>query len=210
MNRSKTAITVLILMLVCFFGVSQAGAGGTGFLASTSSGDVEWEVGWPLSTKYQYDSSEHTGFGFVLDTAVAKNSLFNYQLNFVFDKWESSDGPAGPPDTIDVDMFVFNNSFGFGIVRTEGFRFWFGPEIRVGWGDGSYGNADFDMFGFGLGWAAGFNFHVSDGLSLALKIGQQKNMNYTSDYDVVDLDAEEDFTYFNIMLLFRSAGDTYM
>lgn len=204
MNR--TAITVLILMLVCFFGATQASAVGTGFLVSTSSGEAEWEY-WPTGQKYQYDSSEHTGFGFVLDTAVAKNSLFNYQLNFVFDKWESSDGPGGQPTTVDVDMFVFNNSFGFGIVRTEGFRFWFGPEIRVGWGDGAYGPNDFDMVGFGVGWAAGFNFHVSDGLSLALKIGRQSSMQYGGDWDY---DAEEDFTYFNLMLLFRSPGDSFM
>ncbi|HAK60852.1 MAG TPA: hypothetical protein DCO77_10790 [Nitrospiraceae bacterium] len=208
MNRNGTLITVLILMIVCFFGVSQASAGGTGFLVSTSSGDVEWEVGFPAPATHQYDSSEHTGFGFVLDTAVAKNSLFNYQLNFVFDSWESSDGPGGQPTTVDIDMFTFNNSFGFGIVRTEGFRFWFGPEIRIGWGDGAYGVDSFDIFGFGVGLAAGFNFHVSDDMSLALKIGQQKNMNYSaSDWDY---DAEEDFTYFNVMLLFRSSGDTYM
>jgi len=193
-------------MLVCFFSVSQANAVATGFLVSTSSGEAVWED-WTIPAEYTYDSSEHTGFGFVLDTAVAKNSLFNYQLNFVFDKWESSDPTGAGPNTVDVDMFVFNNSFGFGIVRTEGFRFWFGPEIRVGWGDGAWGANDFDMVGFGVGWAAGFNFHVSDGLSLALKIGQQSSMHYAGNWDY---DAEEDFTYFNLMLLFRSAGDTYM
>ncbi len=204
MNGNRIAMTVLILMLVCCFSVSQASAA-TGFLVSTSSGEVEWED-WPLP-KYQYDSSEHTGFGFVLDTAVAKDSLFNYQLNFVFDSWESSEPTGGGPNTIDIDMFVFNNAFGFGIVRTEGFRFWFGPEIRIGWGDGAFGTDEIDVFGIGFGLAAGFNFHISDNMSLALKIGKQSNMNYAGD---LDYDAEEDFTYFNLMLLFRTAGDTYM
>jgi len=70
------------------------------------------------------------GAGFVLDTAVAKDRVFNYRLNVELTglSAETESGSA-------YDGFAFNvfNTFGFGIVRTEKVRFWLGPQIGFGY-----------------------------------------------------------------------------
>ncbi len=105
---------------------------------------------------------------------------------------------------------MISNSFGFGIVRTDGFRLWMGPEIRLAWPKGSDSLNDYDFFGGGVGPVLGMNFNLPGTVTFAVKAGYLF-MNYEGDSTTsfYDLDIKERLIYVNIGILFRSPGDVF-
>jgi len=83
------------------------------------------------STYDSFDlSTSEFGIGFVLDTTVAKDKIFNYRLNI-----ELTNISATPEDGDSFSGVGFNifNTFGFGVVRKEKVRLWIGPQIGFGY-----------------------------------------------------------------------------
>ena len=141
---------ILIAIFVTLFFVSNASALGLGFYGSFGSGSGEWEVDPEDAPDYTVDTdNEHRGLGFVLDTAVAKDKVFNYRLQVGLDKWEEEDS-AG--NKFEIDGFVVDNDFGFGVFRRENFRLWLGPELRIEYGEGVLNdNTDYEVRLIGIG-----------------------------------------------------------
>ena len=205
----------VLVLCICFaavlvLGTADARAAGFGIYGSAGGDDSSrWSIDSNPSFKVK---TEHRGAGFVFDTAVAKDSFFNYQLNLGYDEFTNTN-KANPVNDLKLGGLMISNSFGFGIVRTDGFRLWMGPEIRLAWPKGSMLGTDYDFFGGGVGPVVGMNFNFPGNASLVVKAGYQF-MTYdgkadTSTYTSYDYEIKERLIYVNVGILFRSTGDFF-
>jgi hypothetical protein len=209
----------VLVLCVCFaavllLGTSDARAAGFGIYGSLGG---DGSATWTNDDLYGTSSSEvetaHQGAGFVLDTAVARDSFFNYQLNLGYDEFTNKF--PGSSSDLKLGGLMISNSFGFGIVRTEGFRLWMGPEIRLAWPKGSQSGVDYDFFGGGVGPVLGMNFNLPGTVTFAVKAGylfmnyEGEAENSSTGYSSWDLDIKERLIYVNIGILFRSPGDIF-
>jgi hypothetical protein len=203
---------ILIAIFVSLFFVSSASALGLGFYGSFGSGSGEWEVDPDEDSDYTVDTdNEHRSFGFVLDTAVAKDKVFNYRLQVGIDKWKEKDFDGGE---FEIDGFVVDNDFGFGVVRRENFRLWLGPELRIEYGEGILNDntdAEVALIGIGVGPVIGVNFNFGKTFTLGLKSGYLFEGYGGTGRDLLD---SESYTirsrqlYFNAAIIFR-INDTF-
>ena len=209
----------VLVLCVCFvavlvLGSSDARAAGFGIYGSMGGdGSATWTDDSSFTSSSYKVKTAHQGAGFVLDTAVARDSFFNYQLNLGYDEFTNKF--PGSSSDLKLGGLMISNSFGFGIVRTEGFRLWMGPEIRFAWPRGSDSLNDYDFFGGGVGPVLGMNFNLPGTVSFMVKAGYLF-MNYEGEAENSstgssswDLDIKERLVYVNIGILFRSLGDTF-
>lgn len=207
-------LQMLAFGLVCMFGISNAAALGIGtyYNSGWGSGTIEYDF-----DNYYYDEDDDFDFdadyktraiGFVLDTNVAKDSVFNYRLNVSLDKMDIDDGPS-------IDGFVMDHTFGFGVLRNKYVRLWIGPQINLSYYQEDYdrGNYydddddDFDKFGIGFGPAMGINIHAGDIISFTITSGYKFNFIFGSNYGE-DYTGTEGQFYINFGMLFR-INDAY-
>lgn len=216
----KRILGLLLALVVTAGIVSNAEAAGFGVYGNVGSGSATWKPDYFYISYLVYSPDAwkadtlHEGIGFVLDTAVAKDNIFNYQLNAGYDKF-SSDATAGGR-TLDLRGVMMSHTFGFGIIRTSGLRVYLGPEIRLAWQNGSEPGYEYNLFGTGIGPALGINFNFSGNVTVAVKAGYQM-MNYEGEADELlmgaladyDLEVDEKLVYLTVGLVFRSAGDKF-
>ena len=181
------------------FGINCAHATGIGFYLSRGSGDTDFNEDYDDDDSwYDLESSgdaKFSGYGFILDTAVAKDKVFNYRLQIGYEDVEydldsvyyedlNMDISASVSNfELDIDRFVLDNTFGFGIVRIPNFRLWIGPQLRIGYmsGDGTYDiggtkrNLDFDGLVLGLAPVIGANFNFINNLTIGVDLGYRFN-----------------------------------
>jgi hypothetical protein len=208
MKKAVRLFVCLVAMLI--LGTSEAGAAAFGIYGSAGDGGSStWTIdSGPGSTKVD---ATHKGAGFVFDTAVAQDKFFNYQLNFGYDSFKNKSAKTGN-EMIELSGLMISNAFGFSMARTEGFRMWMGPEIRLAWPSGSNITGDYDLFGAGVGPVLGMNFNLPGTVTLGVKIGYQF-MTYNGTWDTAvnsyDLKIKEKLMYVNIGILFRSPGEIF-
>lgn len=201
----KVLMSCICFAAVLILGTSDALAAGFGIYGSIGGdGSATWSDEYNGTSAK--DKTAHQGAGFVFDTAVAQDKFFNYQLNLGYDEFTNKFAGS----EVKLGGLMISNSFGFGIVRTEGFRLWMGPEIRFAWPRGSDSLYDYDFFGGGVGPVLGMNFNLPGTVTFAVKVGYQF-MNYEGDSTntFYDLDIKERLIYVNIGILFRSTGDIF-
>ncbi len=210
---------VLVWCICCatalVLGTSDAHAAGFGIYGSAGG---DGSATWSYDDYYSSSSSSkvktaHQGAGFVFDTAVARDSFFNYQLNLGYDEFTNKFASSG--GEVKLGGLMISNSFGFGIVRTDGFRLWMGPEIRLAWPRGSEQGVDYDFFGGGVGPVLGMNFNLPGTVTFVVKAGYQfmtyegESEDSTTGSTSWDLDIKERLIYVNFGILFRSPGDIF-
>ncbi|MFC1853556.1 hypothetical protein ACFL27_25495 [candidate division CSSED10-310 bacterium] len=201
----KRYILILVTLMVsqCLM-MSPADAVGFGYFFVVGTGTSDWED--EDATCEQDYTAEHSGFGFVLDTTVARNSLFNYQLTLGFEniEYDHDSYYKDWPNGVKLEGITMGHNFGFGVIRTPNLRIWIGPEIRMSHFE-EHGNSDFDMVGFGMGPTMGFNINLGPVFTMAIKTGFIFT-EYGSDSDeMVD---DEALFFINGALLFR-VRDTF-
>lgn len=77
MKRFIISIQVLSFWLTIIILLSTARATGLGFYFSSGSGSSGWSLEKDGYTFPDFEKdTEHKGFGFILDTAVARNGVF--------------------------------------------------------------------------------------------------------------------------------------
>jgi len=214
---------LMVFFVVYIFGSSRANAAGIGFYGSVGGGSADWNVdsGWYSPTDFT-KRTNHFGIGLVLDTAPARDNLFNYQLNVGYDRFRNKKGDAW--GNAEFDGLVISNNFGFGGMITPTTRLWFGPEVRLEWADGSpdsYPNYKIHLFGAGIGPVVGVNFNIGDSHTVAVKAGYQY-IHYTGKGDgyyshttnapttysnSYDYEVTEKMFYVNLEFMFRTLGD---
>lgn len=169
----------------------NASAKGFGIYGSTTnSGDADWD-------NWNNSSSVTTGidrkeYGFVFDTAVAKDKIYNYRLQ-VGHVEASYYGIKYSGETI-------INTFGFGIVRTQDLRIWLGPQIGMRVLKSKTQASD--NGGIEYGAVIGMNYHVSPSISLTAEAGRRFSLATVngagSDYDL-----KEQRNFVNLGVMYR-------
>lgn len=210
----KRIFVLLAAAAVLLISNTAAHAFGMGFWKSVGDKTSDWTSnGVRISSKM-----EHDDMGITLDTNLAKDSLFNYRLEFGKAEVDINPFFDSVGGSMEAEGLVMNHAFGFGMPITPLLRFWFGPELRITWVDGTVSNdplADLDLFGFGFGAAAGLNINLPGPLTIGIK-GGYSIMNYTGEgqypiggglYSWRDYDVDQDLTYVTVMLMFRTRGD---
>ena len=115
-------------------------------------------------------------FGFVLDTNVSIDSIFNYRLQLGIGFGTLSIDGRNYNDDIDLIEYSMYHSFGFGIIRSEKVRVWLGPQVGFGYASGKYSyayesNKEYREVFVSLGAILGFNIHITNGISLGIAGG---------------------------------------
>jgi hypothetical protein len=197
-------LQLLVFSLVCILGISSASALGLGAYYNQGWGDGEIEYDDDYDDFDIENDYKTRLIGFMLDTNVARDSVFNYRLNIALDEADiKPDRGRGKK----YDGYVMEHTFGFGVLRNQNVRLWIGPQINLSY----YTEDDFDMFGLGFGPAVGVNIHAGDKVSFTVTSGYKFNFLFGS---VGDDDYDEDFTgyegqyYINFGVLFR-INDVY-
>lgn len=214
MRRILTAAAAVLLFAL--FGHSSAWAFGMGFYLSLADKSSDWRANGVTRPS----AMDHTDIGLTLDTNLAADRLFNYR--FELGRAKADIKPffdTVPPEKFEVDGYVMNHDFGFGVRITPALRFWFGPELRFTWMDGTSANdpsVDLDLAGWGVGAAAGLNINFPGPVTIGVK-GGYVVMNYrgTGAYSTAvpgiyadrHYNVDEDLTYLTVMLMFRTGRD---
>jgi hypothetical protein len=126
------------------------------------------------------------GTGFVLDTAVASNDLFNYRLNAGYDNVIDSGSPFfGGWSTHRITL---SNTFGIGLIRNKYIRLWAGPLVEFGChlkkaNKRTYGSFNTDaiiisdystniaMISLAFGAVVGLNINPGDLFTISFEVG---------------------------------------
>jgi len=210
MKRFCLVQILVVLLVIGFMGSESMGIGLGGYF-ETGSGSGNWtrENENGVETEFETDDNG-SGFGFVLDTAVAKNRVFNYRLELGYERKNYED-EAGA--ILEMDNFVVVNDFGFGVVRTPKLRFWLGPELKIASGSGNVDTdedevVDYDLVNVGIGPVVGLNFHIGKLVTLGFKsgllfesfIGQAK---HEITREEIDYTGDDTYFYINFALIFR-------
>lgn len=201
----------LVLFFVLIFS-SPVYAGGIGmYFQDGQVTDGDWDG------DYDFDiDSDHRDFGFVVDSNLATNKMFNYRLELGRTLFDIDDYNNQPGVDAELEGLVMNHNFGFGGIIAPNLRLWFGPQIRMELLDGDLdGNTlsarDFDMYGFGVGAAAGINYNFPGRLTMSAKggyvmmgyHGRGPNWNGAS-WESSHFDVDADLAYVNFSFFFRT------
>lgn len=152
-----------------------AQAGGIGGSLSYSRGHASLEDTDNVWSDLDVQS-DMAGFGLVFDTNLAQDRLFNYRLNASIQFTDQEVQQSGLENQVQGTSFAFDQTFGFGIIRTPEVRVFVGPSLHLGVGrtdddyfvDGFQANYDQTTFSAGIGPELGVNFNVGRHLTLSL------------------------------------------
>ena len=177
MKYKKYIANIFLAALLALIGTAQAYAVGLGF--SFGAGTEEWE-----------DDLEHQGdreisnVGFLVDTAVARNKIFNYRFTFLKEDNKADSGLL----KLDMEGYAMTHDFGFGVLRTKHVRLWVGPQLKASFYDDLYSNnlgrkVSGDVFGFGIGPVMGVNVHLPQVVTFSFSAVYYIISGYSGDYD---------------------------
>jgi hypothetical protein len=179
---------------------------GLGLYITSGSGDGEYEFDNDTNLEYDLDVDiQRSGFGFMLDSTVANNRLFNYQLNLGFYNWsEEFDNNS----EFDLSGFMMSHDFGFAVLRNKHVRLWLGPELRIAYGSGGQSDNngyDVDIASIGVGPVLGVNVHLGPVFSLGFKSGYllESVFGHADGVDSIDFYGDADNFFFTLNLIFR-------
>ena len=173
MKKIRFAAAAVLAAAVALAGVAApVNAAMVGFYgtygAGEASGDLEdWQGGgcdWDSDT-------EHTGFGFALETPAGFYRT-SYRLGI---GWERivGEGENGRPDST-LEGLVIDNDLTYDLFASPASRFWIGPELRLGFFNGSLNDAasdDRSFFAAGIGPVLGFDLALGPSAALSWKVG---------------------------------------
>ena len=210
------AINCLAVFLLCSIFMTDAMAMGIGLNLAGGGGSAEWEVEQDFFPYSEYDEDVDVargGIGFIFDTTVAKNRLFNYRLNIGSEAVEYDIDGGG---IFETRGWFMAHDFGFGIIRKKNLRLWAGPEVRLSYSQGELennSNTELHMATFGVGPVLGLNLHFGKRVSLALKMGalSMGGGGYIEDKTSGlewDITEEGSYSFVNVGVIFR-LGDNY-
>lgn len=200
-----TASSVQAMGLGAYFDYGHGWGGLDGACNSSGCFTTGVDVPWDRD-KY--------GVGFLLDTNVAKNSLFNYRLNAGYQRTNETLSGTGAQQN--MNGLMIRNTFGFGLVRTENFRFFLGPVIRFGFqfpdSAGYIGSSGVDIWDLDVGGGlnVGMNFHLGDSLSLTIGPVYEylATARFLSNSNSALIGSEHVLSV-NMGIMFRSASDRF-
>jgi hypothetical protein len=175
--NKRCCISILVLAIISL-SASSIYALGTGFYTTGRAGLTFDPSGKPITYCL--------GAGFVLDTAVATDELFNYRLNI---GWENSIESGSPFfRKRNTNRVSISNTFGLGVIRNKYIRLWTGPQLDLGCQFKKMAENTFDifpplggiynmhsmsstMFFLGFGAVLGININPEKHFTLSFEVG---------------------------------------
>ena len=218
MNKRLININFLLVLFIFLLFTSKAEAIGIGLAASGGGGSTDWT----LEDQWFYTETEDTSddtisaIGLVMDTNLAKDSLFNYRLEIGSQYTEVKVEAGGSENTYEMTTAYMSHDFGFAIIRKPKLRLWAGPELRFWGGEGEDSdNPDVEakIGTVGLGPVVGLNINQGKLLTFAIKAAYLGTSSYgTLEHEPTnfyyDLEGEGDLFYVNAAIIFRF-GDRF-
>lgn len=124
-----------------------------------------------------FDLQSSTGVGFMYDSNLGKDALFNYRLGLEYTK-EEIDTFEGNSCTGNCEFgtrYNFVNTFGFGVLRTKMVRLWVGPRFNIAFD--SYSDAADDNFK-----RIGMEFGIAPAVGVNVNFGRYFALSADADY----------------------------
>jgi hypothetical protein len=97
--------------------------------------------------------------------------VLSYRINLGWERVESEGEDGGPDQTL--EGLAFDQDLTYDLFASPATRFWIGPELRLGFFDGSFDNAggDRNYFAAGIGPVLGFDLALNPSVALSWKLG---------------------------------------
>jgi hypothetical protein len=220
MTRIRFVVATTFAIQVALAGVAApakaASAGLYGIYGAGAASRDDWG-GWG-GGGYGWDGdTRHTGAGFALEMPTGFYAT-SYRLGI---GWERIDS-EGENDGSDYSLegLVIDQDLTYDLVASPTMRFWIGPELRLGFLQGSFDNSaggDQSYFAAGIGPVLGFDIALSRSVALSWKLGYLYTWyspddgswgddyyynDYYDDGDTID----EGHVYLSLSVLFRLGG----
>ena len=211
MNRYAHFVWIIVLIAIV---QGNAFALGLGFYGTVQGGEADWEFEDDFGRTINVDGGDmaQAGIGFALDTAVLKDTLFNYRLNVGLEGFEADLGSTSV--TAELGGIVADNSFGFGVMRTENVRLWLGPRVRLAVYGGDFNlesSFDITLVEFGVGGVFGANFRVGPtvvlGIETGVMISGYSGIIEDNFGDTEDVTGNSASTFLSGVVMFRLGSD---
>lgn len=204
---------VVVLALIAIYSLLPAPnsyAVGFGFFGELEAGDGEFE--FDFGDEFDVDSKAYS-LGVSFDTDPIGQKVFSYRLNVGYSNLELEDDESV---TLELDGFVIDNTFCFGLVRSPNTKVWIGPQVRLGYYSGDSGHLSYDGGDFGddidielttfaIAGTIGANFRGVGNSSFTLNIGVRIS-GFAGEVEYLSLDEDiegDTTTYFiNVGALF--------
>ena len=169
-RHSLAATLAIQLALAC--AAAPAMAASAGFYGSAGTGSASrddwggWDGGGP-----GWDSdTQHVGAGLAMEMPTGFYRL-SYRISLGWERIESEGENGGPDQTL--EGLAFDQDLTYDLFASPATRFWIGPELRLGFFDGSFDNAggDRNYFAAGIGPVLGFDLALNHSVALSWKLG---------------------------------------
>jgi hypothetical protein len=217
-KREKTMKTITLsglILLVLMLVSTQAMAVGIGIFGELGKASNARVADDSLTSSDE--SHRIAGLGFVVDTAVAKDTLFNYRLNLGLEKWNWGVDSLQGIATSELLRVGLYNTFGFGIVRISPIRFWVGPQVGLtvltepSQGTGTildiFQLSDNNgAFGYTVGAATGVNINIGEKFTVGADVGARRWDYYYFNANPTQQQKQHERTfeyYGNVSVMFR-------
>ena len=207
--RGIQIVALSTSLLFCLLGTAQSAGIGGYFEYGSVDGEIDFLGGGDID----FDADQF-GFGIAFDSNLASDSLFNYRGTFGYRSSEHTFKTSLGDLELDAEGFEMNHLLGFGIVRTNRFRVFIGPAIRVGVDVfDTVSGTDLVNIDFGVGPEIGINIHMAKHLTVSPWVAYQ----YHYLVQVVDIngigddefEGDEHVVKVGVSIFFRSAGDQF-
>jgi hypothetical protein len=112
------------------------------------------------------------GVAVFLDTAVAKDRLFNYRLSLDCSSIMTQKDMIFANMSYSINRLTVSNTFGFGFIRTPLIRIWAGPQLALCYEFKNKNSLIFDPRIYNkIGTVVGLNLHTGKDMTLTFEAG---------------------------------------
>src|SRR4030067_840005 len=168
MKTLRYLTTAIMLLAVAV----SAHAIGIGFSVKDTGSSGQMDYRALFSTPIAFMVQRLVGTNLTLDTAMAKDKLFNYRLSIDGENIGADRSYLSINTFYSLSRFTWANTFGFGLIRTKTVRLWAGPQIALcyefRYSDKTISDA---MLYNKLGPVVGLNINAVEDVTVSLEAG---------------------------------------
>jgi len=165
-------VRIFFSMIIILSAVKSASAIGVGLNIKDTGNSMPASHMTLFSSPLAFLLQHLVGTDLTLDTAVAKNRLFNYRLSVDCENIDPGANYILLTNAYSINRFTCSNTFGFGFFRSNIIRLWVGPQVVLCYEyryNDKYVSDTTLLSKFGS--VVGVNFHADDGITLSLETG---------------------------------------
>ncbi|HOT45785.1 MAG TPA: hypothetical protein PLM53_01665 [Spirochaetota bacterium] len=119
------------------------------------------------------------GLAVILDTAVAKDRLFNYRFSIDCNSMMVQKDLVFANISYSINRLTVANTFGFGFIRTPFMRVWAGPQLALTYEFKNRNSAIFNPVLYNkIGSVVGVNIHAGNNMTFAVEMGLRTGFGF--------------------------------